>query len=423
MNNYRNIIGRVNYWLFLVGIFLLPFPQPFLQYAIVSWFVAWSLEGRWLRNPLHIHTSILPILPFILFGAWYIWRGISYFWSPDTAAWAWNMERYLSFLLIVPIGIWGVNEQYNWRHIGLVFVSGCCISVIFYLLFMTMLHCHPAWIELFEMPADWCYYESWRVFFSENISAFKHRLFLSSVELMGAVAALRLFRGKWKILIPSLVLMLSIVALSDSRQSIINMVVLAVMELIFALPEPHKIRRSIAIACAGLILAGTFVALHPKVQEFGLNGISDIRELRYDHDFRFNTWGAALREPANYLAHGVGAGQSTNYLVTQYKAGGIDSYAESRFHVHNQYLEEVIELGLPGLLLFLFAWFSIPLCAPKQNRQIAWLFTVLFMLSMCTDCMFGKFDGIALWDVGLVIIFFQTNTEREEQSARDTETH
>ena len=412
MEKYRDIIGRINYGLFLASVFLLPFPQPVLRYAIVSWFVAWCFEFRWLRNPLKGQRTFLPIIPFLLFGLWYIWKGVSFFWSSDTAAWAWYMERYLTFLLIVPIGTWGVNKQYNWRHIGLTFVTGCIAAVVFYLLFMTALHIHPAWIELFEMPSDWCYYDNWRVFFRENISAFKHRLFLSSVELMGAVAAIRLFRKNWEILVPTLVLMLSIIVLSDSRQAIISMVILAVMELVFAIPEQHKIRRSIAIVCTGLILAGTFVTLHPRVQEFGLNGIKDIRELSYDHDFRFNTWGAALREPSNYLAFGVGAGQSTNYLVEQYQAGGLDSYAEARFHVHNQYLEELLELGLPGLLLFMLAWFSIPLCAPKQSRQIAWLFTILYLLNMCTECMFGKFDGIALWAASMVVIFHQLSPSR-----------
>ena len=82
-----------------------------------------------------------------------------------------------------------------------------------------------------------------------------------------------------------------------------------------------------------------------------------------------------------------------------------------------------MEIGIPGLLLFLLAWLSIPVCARKANRLIALLFFTLYAMNMFTDCMFGKFDGIALWAVGLLFILLQTNAERDEQTTRYTETH
>ena len=82
-----------------------------------------------------------------------------------------------------------------------------------------------------------------------------------------------------------------------------------------------------------------------------------------------------------------------------------------------------MEIGLPGLLLFLLAWLSIPICAPKKGRLIALLFTTLFVFNMFTDCMFGKFDGVALWAAGLLFILLQSDPQREEQPAGDTERH
>ena len=49
MNRYRQIIGRINYWLFLTVIALLPAPQLVLRYACVAWIILWFLEGRWLN--------------------------------------------------------------------------------------------------------------------------------------------------------------------------------------------------------------------------------------------------------------------------------------------------------------------------------------------------------------------------------------
>ena len=141
--------------------------------------------------------------------------------------------------------------------------------------------------------------------------------------------------------------------------------------------------------------------------------------MSYNHDLRFNIWGAALQHPQDYLAYGLGAGQSSQYMVERFEDAKFDYYALMKYHPHNQYLEELMEIGIGGLLLFLLAWLSIPVCAKDKGRRTAVLFITLFMLDMLTDCMFGKFDGIALWAVGLFFILLQSHTEREEQTSRD----
>ena len=110
-------------------------------------------------------------------------------------------------------------------------------------------------------------------------------------------------------------------------------------------------------------------------------------------------------------------------MTERYRDAGFTHYAEVQYHPHNQYLEELIEIGLGGLLLFVLAWVSVPLCAQKKGRRTAVLFTTLFMLNMFTDCMFGRFCGIALWAAGLLFILLQSDTECDEESSGDTETH
>ena len=151
--------------------------------------------------------------------------------------------------------------------------------------------------------------------------------------------------------------------------------------------------------------------------------ITEMRELSYYHELRLNLWGAALQHPKDYLAYGLGAGQSTQYMVERFADAHFDYYVQMRLHPHNQYLVELMEIGIGGLLLFILAWLSIPICAQKEGRRTAILFITLFLLNMLTDCMFGKFDGIALWAVGLVFILLQTYAKGEKQTSRDTKTH
>ena len=82
-----------------------------------------------------------------------------------------------------------------------------------------------------------------------------------------------------------------------------------------------------------------------------------------------------------------------------------------------------MEIGIFGLFLFIAAWLVIPFCAKGLGRQTAVMTTTLFILNMQTDCMFGKFCGIALWAACLIYVLLQSNAERKEQPAGDTQTH
>ena len=125
MNRYNRIMGRVNYGLFLTVVALLPFPQIILRYACVAWIISWFLEGRWLQiNNLQSKIcNLKSAIPFLLFGLWFAWHVLSGLWAPDHAAWSEQIERYLAFGLLVPVGIWGVNERYDSRQIGIVLIG------------------------------------------------------------------------------------------------------------------------------------------------------------------------------------------------------------------------------------------------------------------------------------------------------------
>lgn len=414
MNRYQNIIGKLNYGLFLTVVALLPFPQIFLRYAFVAWIIAWLLEGRWFSKPKSLKENTMAI-PFILFGIWYVWQIVSWFWAPDHDAWAWQMERYLTFIGIVPIGLWGVNKYYNWRTIGKVLVISCVASIPVYLILLAGIRLHPeivAHYHLQKFISIW--HTSWWPYFADSVSFFKHRLFWCSVELFGIIVASQVYKEKKWLAATFITIMLSPILLTGSRQSVLTAAALMAVGLVGELPKRYRLRYGVGILLLGMVLGGGLLMLHPRMKGFNPQTVTEMRDISGDHDVRFNIWGAALQTPSDYLTYGIGAGQSTNYMVAKYHQFNMEYYWNEHYHPHNQYLEALMELGIGGLLLFLLAWLSIPLCAQKKGRLTAILFTVLFAMNMLTDCMFGKFDGIALWAVGLLLIFLQSNPKREE---------
>ena len=414
MNRYQDIIGRVNYWLFLSVAFLLPFPQLPIRYACVAWVAAWLLEGRWLRRPLPLKQNKTAI-PFILFALWYGWQALSYFWCADTHAWGSMMERYLTFALILPIGIWGVNEHYNLREAGKVLVIGCVTAIPAYMLWLGVLYKHPEMGSELHLAEPLKMYDSWWEYLAENISLFKHRLFLCSVELFGAIMAIQLWhKQKWPLLVV-LPVMLSTIPLTASRQSILTVMAMLAVGIICMLPHAYRWWAGTGIILLAALVGGGMLMLHPRMQKFEINEITEMRHLSGEHEARLNIWVLALENPEDYLAHGIGAGQSTNYLVEKYQRLGFNYYASRRYHTHNHYIEVLLETGIPGLLLFLLAWMSVPLFATGAGRRTAWLFCTLYGFNMFTDVMFAKFCGIALWAVGMLFILLQSNAKRKQQ--------
>ena len=112
--------------------------------------------------------------------------------------------------------------------------------------------------------------------------------------------------------------------------------------ILFAIPEQKRLRYGIAIIFTGFVLGFGLMKIHPRMRNFD-----------YHADQRINIWGAALQHPKDYIWDGLGAGQSGNYMMQQYEDLKMTTYAERRYNCHNQYLEETMEIGVFGLILFL----------------------------------------------------------------------
>jgi O-antigen ligase len=401
----------LNYGVFLGLIALLPFPQIIVRYACLVWFITWALEFRWLSKPdWRFKISV------VLFGLWYAWKLLSGLWAPDHAAWAAQMERYLPFLFLVPVGIWGVNPCYDMKRAGRVLVISCLCAVPLYALLMTTLFYHREIIDTLHWEAVWNYaHNDLYAFVTDNISNVKHRLYLCTLELFGAYAAFVLYRHEPKKLIPMLVVMLLMIALTDSRQAILTALILAAVTALLYMPEQYRKRYGVAILAAALLTGGGLLCLHPRMQHMDLEAVRQMQEKDDPNTARLYIWTCALQEPKDYLAHGLGAGQSTPYLVERYEQAGFGYCAGSRFHCHNQYLQELMEIGIGGLLLFLLAWVSVPLCARGEGRRAAWVLVTVFGCNMLTDCMFNMFCGVSIWATAMVGVMCLSLVEQPAQ--------
>ena len=424
MQKYQSAMGQVNYIFFLLIVALLPFPQLFLRYACVAWLITWLLEGRFLRIPTR--QDLYKAIPFLMFGFWFLWKIISGIWAENREAYLWQLERYMLFGTMIPIGIWGVNQHYNWKQICKVLAISCVAAAGVY--FFTLFWIFNADIFNFELghrPLQPISFD----FFAEKISYIKHRLFLCSTEMMGIMALLYLRKdiigkyGKTKgyfLITCAIIIMIALILATGSRASILSGVALFTVWMLYKLPI-RRIRYKIGFVLLACGIGLFALSQHPRMQAFDYEDLLSIRETAYDHNVRLNIWGSALSSPQDYSLFGLGAGQSTPYLQQKYAEEGLNDYAQISFSAHNQYLTEWIEIGVPGLMFFILAWISIPYFNKKRARKSAMIFLTLYGLNMLTDCMWGMFDGIILWAVWMLLIRLQADTQTNQQPSWNTQ--
>jgi hypothetical protein len=421
LQKYQSIMGQLNYTLFLVIVALLPFPQIFLRYVCVAWIVTWLLEGRFCVKPNFYdwHKTI----PFLMFGGWYLWKIISGLWADNLEAYTWQLERYMAFGLLIPIGIWGVNNNYDWKQICKVLAISCVAAAgVYAFTLFWVYNANVFHLDLRHRPLQNITFD----FFEGKVSYIKHRLFLCSSEMMGIMALLYLrndilnkygtIKG-WLLISFAIIIMIAFILATGSRASILSGIALLSVWALYKLPI-RRVRYKIAFLLLACGIGLFALSQHPRMQEFNYTDLLSIRETAHDHNVRLNIWGTALDSPKDYSLFGLGAGQSFEYLQHKYKEHGFNQY--TLLNSHNQYIEEWIELGIPGLLFFLLAWISIPYFNQKRARKSAVMLLTLYALNMLTDCMFGRFDGIALWCVWMVLIRLQADTQTNKQTAGDT---
>ena len=421
LHKYQSAMGQLNYAVFLVLVALLPFPQIFLRYTCTAWLFTWLLEGRFLRKPTR--QDWYKAIPFLMFGAWYLWKIISGLWADNIRAYNWQLERYMVFGLLMPIGLWGVNRHYNWKHICSVLASSCVLAAGVYA--FTLFWVGNA--EFFSQRFGRCPLQPLSSeFFASKISYIKHRLFLCCVEMMGIMALLYMRKdivgrlGKikgWIVISLAVAIIVALILATGSRASILSGVALISVWALYKLPIRH-IRYKIAFLLLACGIGLFALSQHPRMENFDYEKLFTIRNSDPSHNVRLNIWSVALDHPEDYSLYGLGAGQSLPYLREKYKEAGFTEYARIRYAAHNQYLAEWMEIGTPGLLFFILAWISIPYFNRHRARKSAMMLLTLYGLNMLTDCMWGMFDGIILWAVWMLLIRLQADTQTNQQPTR-----
>ena len=408
-NKYLQIIRYVNYILFVVAACMLSFPTRVSLYAWGLWLLTWFMEGRFVnKNNLQWNKGLIPLCLLLL---WVLCEAVSYVWSIDREDTLNMLIRHLSFILIMPIALWGVNERYNWRRIAHCFVLTTIISVFVYGIYIYFVW-HWDYICMYHSLPE--HVRSW-TYYANQISLLKHRFYYGTILNLAVIVLLKSRdfalsfnsdnRKNTFFFFVKLFLLTMGVVMSGSRANLITLLVIVCVALLQPMKGKTRAWLASMVAVVSIFFLVLMFNFHPRFEQLHWKGTS-VQEFKptYVVEPRINIWYMALQNPQDYLLHGVGAGANSEYLKPIYYAFHMDEFAKRDYNAHSQYLATCIDMGVLIAFFFTLIWLLYPLFYKGKCRQLATLVALLIALNMLTENMLARIDGVITTCFALLVI-------------------
>lgn len=414
MEKYKSIIEKINFMAFLGLLASLPYTLPFIKFFWYAWIFTWLLEFRYISNkPTLRHRGLVYLSCGIL--VWLLWNSLSLLWADNTQAALNLLLRYASLLTIPFICVYGLNDNYDWRKSFKVLSITCITSIGVYMFTHYWVINHLYAFDKHSIhnivDVDW-----WHM--SELLLNIKHRMHYSSLlcMLFPCLAIVYPKIGKLPTIVIGIVLLLAIF-MTGSRIAWIYLIVIAIITIGWSVLQGKKNwvkGLGIGVAVIVIVLGSVLgMLVHPRNGGLSIREMISVNEnnpVSPAFEPRMAIWHVALEQPKDYIAHGFGAGNATDYLVHRYQQYGWDGYIDRHFSPHSQYLGVCMDLGIVALILFIIFWMGIPFFFTGTQRYWVLCATAISMCSMMTDMLLGGLEGIVFVVVMAVLGYLLPTT-------------
>lgn len=436
MQKTQNIFQNINFYLFLLFVFALPFKDNFLPTILTVWIFSWLLEGNLkqkfigfdYRNKYYIALAIYFLLTVIAF-----------FKANNSATGWYSIQEKLS-IAFFPIIIAGSNNliKKNYNKILLTFTLAT-LTVSLYLIvhaFFTNLHIENGNWHLTISP--YSILEKKYTFFQlinmrQNIFSggwlskiLLHPSYLSMFCLFTLIIIVDFFRKKkiqkkWQIVTGSIsiLFLLMMIYLLQSRAGLLALLISIIGVFLLELLR-KKQKRYFFVGLIIFTLVTIAILSSTRMQKVLKQtiGILDKKESNFTKlDARFQTNFAAFQIIKENFWTGVGPANMYDELKKQYKKYGFDKAAEERLNAHNQYLETFAGLGIFGFLSLLGIIAGGFYYAYKHKHYLLFFLMLILSINFLFESMLNRVQGILFMMLFYsLFIFLEPTTSKPETS-------
>lgn len=386
ITDYFKNMGKLEVTEYLILIALAVFAPWNWEVALYTFLVFLATIVVRIASIRHIgNPSITKPMRWALFlmACYFLWNVVSLLWS-DNIADGWDYINRRLPLLLLPIMLLCADTSYitPLRRRGVLYAYTLSLVVKFFYCIISALvtgkgiqlgtnidPVHHTYMALHLVMALGFLYSEW----------FHHHDELHRYVKIGIISAA--------------IIIVTYFPFVASRTGYVGLAAVFVCILLHKMVRQRETKLGLIILFSGLAIGTAAHFLMPDSARRMINTVSSIQNTE-EGDVRIDIYSNALRAGISELPLGAGVGDGQDVLAEYYKEDGHDW---PDLNTHNIFLDSLLSLGLPGLLLLL-AMLALPTVDGYRRRDFE-LLTLMLTIAIC-----GMFESILSRQMGLMFI-------------------
>ena len=371
---------------------------------IILLFVVWVLEGNWTHRFKALQTNKFFFIPVLFYFLHVVGLSLT-----ANLHEGYNELMVKLSLLLLPLII-GSNRsihKININYYLTAFVTSNFFAASLCLILATLR-------TIFKVPPD-LFYKSH--FFYSPLSIFIHVSYFGMMQLFSLTICIyfainNTFKLRWTWL-GLAVLFLFMIFLLSSKGTFVAAVACFIAAIIYEMFYGANNKIGVLLC----LVIGVFVfsiilynnprskslqmilsdAVHPNQKKLAINSNETNTERSLINRIGYHIF-------INNLLTGVGTGDAKDELLVGYAKQGMKDAYHKKLNAHNQYLETAIQLGIAGILCFVFLLVFSIYKYIKMRSAIGLLFVIGFAFSNFSESMLNVQVGVVYFALFLSIM-------------------
>ena len=423
-NLFWNFIKNdLQFYVFSLAVFLIPFPKVILPYIMFLWILSGFLSIRKIRYK-DKREILLLIFPLVV----YIVHIIGLFYSSDLDKGLFNLEVKLSLLFLPMVGYFITKKvRANYKLILTVFIiSNFIVSIICFIQaidnslfideFGNYIFEPSVWPKVTQGLSFVGLINSRYSYFSYGfLSIFHHSSYYSMYILFSIWIIVYFIRIKQlnRVICYALLIYFSIFLwLLGSRAALLTYLLSISTFLLIVIFNDKKYKLGLILIIM-ISLISLFV-LTNKYIKYNIKETIELtgnKSLNEKSDERLWLWKSGIEIFNENFWFGVGTGDIDAELKNKYKKYQLQTAADKNLNVHNQYLDIAIKFGIFGLLIFI-SWMIYSLIISIKKRQFLFLFfLIILFINFFFEVILNSIAGISFFVV-FYSLFYSLDNKR-----------
>ena len=321
-----------------------------------------------------------------LLVAFYVYQLVSMLYSSNHAD-GWDMIVRRLPMLVMPVCLLCVDTKYfdseKRRALMWVFTLSLTVKFLFCFVRMLVVHhgfvfsstfdaVHHSYVSLYLLLAMGFVYSEWLKFNGSEHRAMRCVLYAIAIMLAAYMVIV------------------------VSRAGIAAMAVMLVAMVLHQFFGLHETRRGMVMVAAFAICGVSAYFLLPDNMRRLTKTFDEMTE-GDTSDARYLIFGSSLKAIGESMPFGVGIGDKNDVLAEVYEDTGNDKFIAAQYNSHNIYLDAMLTMGIPGLVLLL-SFFAVPAVAAWRRGDIV-LLSYVFAVAFS-----GLFEAIMNRQMGIMFV-------------------